>query len=74
MFQYVHFRRYCPPGVDVREVYRMVVDSDPGPDLLLTSYAIWILEPANISWVVKQRRSTEVDNIIMENSSEKRKT
>ena len=30
----------------------MVVDSDPGSDLLLASRAIWALELANNSWVV----------------------
>ena len=33
MFQYVPF----PLGVDLREVCTMVVHSDPGSDLLLTS-------------------------------------
>ena len=51
----------------------MVVNFDPGSDLLLTSNVIWILEPTYTGWVVKQRQSTAVDNIIMEKSSEKKK-
>ena len=40
-FYYVPFnRKELTNGVDLREAGTIVVDSDPGSDLLLTSYAI----------------------------------